>query len=430
VITARTVPPATVATTVPTPHPLLAAVFADLDRAAVPWCVLRGADELDAPHGDVDLVVGAGDRTAVDRIVSHRGFVRIPAWGYGSHRAFVAFSDADGTWLKLDIVTRLDFGPYFELRTSLASRALAGRRRLGAIAVPSPDDEFWALLLHCLLDKGTVTPRHQASLQRLAPLAHDAGPVAAFVARWLPEGWAPERVRAAAREGDRTELDALAVVLEDTMRGRQPVRTRATVLRNRWARRAGRVGLPKRPGLTVALLAPDGAGKSTAVARLRGALPLPVQTIYMGLYPRDQRSPTTRVPGVGTLVRLVRQWRGYLLGRRYRRSGWTVLFDRYCYDARLSEGHRGGLHRLRSWALGHACPPPDLTVVLDAPGAVLYRRKPEHAPEDLERRRQGYLTLAARSGWTVVDASKDLEDVQRDLSGVIWQALRTRVGRS
>jgi hypothetical protein len=176
------------------------------------------------------------------------------------------------------------------------------------------------------------------------------------------------------------------------------------------------------PGITVALLAPDGAGKSTAIDRLRGAVPLPVETVYMGLYGRDRRPAQAPVPGFGTLVRLLRQWRGYLIGRRHRRRGSIVLFDRYCYDARLSDPGDGALRRLRSWVLGHACPPPDLTVVLDAPGPVLHRRKPEHPAEELEERRQGYLRLAGRHEWHVIDAARDVQQVERELSGLIRRA--------
>ena len=53
-----------------------------------------------------------------------------------------------------------------------------------------------------------------------------------------------------------------------------------------------------RPRLTVALVGPDGAGKSTISARLRqAALPAPVKTIYMGvnLEASTLMLPTTRL---------------------------------------------------------------------------------------------------------------------------------------
>jgi hypothetical protein len=193
----------------------------------------------------------------------------------------------------------------------------------------------------------------------------------------------------------------------------------------RWRRRLARSkspGLTARPGVTVALLAPDGAGKSTAIARLRHTIPLPVRTLYMGLYSREHPIPGAPLPGIGTLVRLMRQWRGYLLGRQYRRRGDVVLFDRYCHDARLRQGQGPWFRRVRTWMLGHACPTPDLTVVLDAPGELLHSRKPEHDAAELEQRRQGYLALARRFGWLVVDASQQQQVVERQLEREIWAA--------
>jgi thymidylate kinase len=406
----------------PTPHPSLAAVFAELDRRGVAWCVLRDADELDAPHGDVDLLVGAADAEIVSTVVRERGFVPSRAWGRGSHRAFVSYSSTDASWLKLDVVTRLDFGRFSEYPTELAAQVLARRRPLGPVTVPDPADEFWLLWLHCLLDKSEMPPRHADSLRRLASSARPDGPVAASVASSLPTRDLDGIVLAAARGHG---ADVTAAELTSSWRQRRPARTGLVVHRNRWLRRLARAGVPPRRGVTVALLAPDGAGKSTAVARLRGSLPIQVRDIYMGLYPRGQRRVGPAVPGLGVLVRLSRQWRGYLLGRHHRRTGRVVIFDRYCYDARLQAGG-SLLRRSRRWLLGHACPPPDLTLVLDAPGALLHRRKAEHPPEELEHRRQGYLDLARRFGWHIVDASRSADEVEAELTQQIWRIYRAR----
>jgi thymidylate kinase len=184
--------------------------------------------------------------------------------------------------------------------------------------------------------------------------------------------------------------------------------------------------VPRRRGLLVALLAPDGAGKSTAVAALHASLPPPVHEVYLGLYSRERPVRGALVPGSATLVRLVRQWRGYLEAARHRRRGAIVLLDRYCYDARLREGEGGWLRRARTWVLGHACPAPDVTIVLDAPGEILHRRKPEHPVEELEGRRRGYLDLAARYGWRVVDASQPLTTVHTELEATVLEAVSLR----
>ena len=76
--------------------------------------------------------------------------------------------------------------------------------------------------------------------------------------------------------------------------------------------------------------------------------------------------------------------------------GRFVIYDRYVYDSWLAPRVRSVHKRIRRWLLDSACPAPDLVVLLDAPGELLYRRKGEHSVEWIEQQRQGYLSLADR----------------------------------
>jgi hypothetical protein len=401
------------------PHPLLGAVFEAFDRRGVRWCVLRAADELDAPGGDVDLLVAAGDLRKVHEVVTAHGYLPLAARGQGSHRAFVIRSPRDGRWLKLDIVTRLDLGRRHQHPTGLAAAVLTRRRHVGELPVPDAADGFWLLVLHLLLDKDHVTTAHLRRLATAAEAAGERGPVAGFVAALLPASCDLAAVREAARDERWATIEPrLRAALRVAARRRRPLTSRRRAATNRLLGRAARAGLLPRPGLTVAVLAPDGAGKSTAIEQLTTAFPVPVRSLYLGLYPRDRRR--TRIRGAGALGRLLRQWWGYFHGVRHRRAGRIVLFDRHGFDARLPSTRRDARRRVRDWVLGHACPAPDVTVVLDAPGTVLHRRKGELDPAELERRRQGYRALAARYAWHVVDASRDQEAVHRDLTDLIW----------
>ncbi|MGH3091699.1 MAG: hypothetical protein ACRDOG_05135, partial [Gaiellaceae bacterium] len=51
------------------------------------------------------------------------------------------------------------------------------------------------------------------------------------------------------------------------------------------------------PGFTVALIGPDGAGKTTVARRLEGSLEGPVKYLYMGVNPdaSNHLLPTTRL---------------------------------------------------------------------------------------------------------------------------------------
>ena len=122
----------------------------------------------------------------------------------------------------------------------------------------------------------------------------------------------------------------------------------------------------RRRGLAVALLGPDGAGKSTLAQAIAESFPLPVRVVYMGLW-RD---------GVGPLRRPLLAWRAYATGAWHRALGRTVVFDRYCYDAWLPpRGRFLALKRAYFAFLARTCPRPDLTFVLDLPTEIAEARK-------------------------------------------------------
>jgi thymidylate kinase len=187
----------------------------------------------------------------------------------------------------------------------------------------------------------------------------------------------------------------------------------------------------RRRGLIVAVMGPDGAGKSTLVTGLPDALGHPSVVIYMGVNPESTTHslPTMRWAqrrGMnGTLLppavaRRVRKPAGrnralselrsavthlhrladlayrFRVGRRASRRGTVVIFDRYVYDARIDVllGKRSLQHRLYARAVTRWFPAPDLLLVLDAPAEVLFARKREHSVAWLDRLRAEYHALA------------------------------------
>ena len=64
---------------------------------------------------------------------------------------------ADG-WVKLDVVTRLTYRVGRELPGEVVDAVLGRIVTTNGLPRLAPDDEFWALALHCLLDRGAVPP--------------------------------------------------------------------------------------------------------------------------------------------------------------------------------------------------------------------------------------------------------------------------------
>jgi len=411
---------------------LLERILRAADRAGVEYAVLRdvaGLADLGG-RGEVDLLVRADHLDRWRGVLAPLGFADLDRRGHAPHHFFAAYDPACDGWLKLDVVTAVAYGaPYHALATDLADGCLRRRLRRGAVFALAPEDELVTLLLHCLLDKVAFAPKHRA---RLGELVLEAAPDAAagLLAILDSPGLAWPRVRAAIEAGAWDDLLTERAAVTARLAGRDPLGTRLRGARDRALRRWDRLRQLVRPRLpAVALLAPDGAGKSTLAEGLARSFYFGSRQIYMGLYQKDaRRSALARFKGLGVVGHVLTQWRRYAAGRFHRGRGRLVVFDRYTYDAYLpAQGPESASRRLRRWILAHACPAPDLVVLLDAPGHVLYARKGEHSPARLEAQRRAYLDLRARApGIVVVDATQDPDRVRRDVLSLIWRRYAAR----
>jgi thymidylate kinase len=229
-----------------------------------------------------------------------------------------------------------------------------------------------------------------------------------------------------------------------------------------------------RSGFTVALIGPDGAGKTTVARALPDHLKERAEYIYMGVNwdASDHLLPTTRLVqairrkkgrrltggppppsapappaplprrmargawGVLSLAnRLAEEWYRQLLAWVYVRRGVIVVFDRHFFSDYHAHDIAGGESRsitrmVHGFLLQRVYPKPDLVVFLDAPAEVLHRRKGEGTPESLEQRRQDYLALASlTSRFVTVDATNPLDEVIRSVASEVNQ-LATGRGRT
>jgi thymidylate kinase len=224
--------------------------------------------------------------------------------------------------------------------------------------------------------------------------------------------------------------------------------------------------------ISVALIGPDGAGKSTITELLEHEpMPAPVRRIYMGvnLEASSLMLPTTRLalaiksargrradmvapsqqpaPVTGgrversvkgglratrLLLWLAEEWFRQLVAEYHRRRGSIVVFDRHFYADYYhfdvaSQERRPVASRVHGWLLEHAYPKPDLVICLDAPGSVLFERKGEASAEWLEQRRRQYLQLAAVvPAFVVVDVDRPLDVVTHEVATVITEFFEKR----
>jgi thymidylate kinase len=184
-------------------------------------------------------------------------------------------------------------------------------------------------------------------------------------------------------------------------------------------------------GLWVALLGPDGAGKSSVIEGIgtgHAAGFAGCASYHLRPTVGAHRNSATRncdphgEPPRGTLISvcklvylLIANWSAYLtVVRPQVAMGKLVLFDRYFPDC-VADPKRYRLpascRRLAETIAG-LIPEPDLYVVLDAPASVLQRRKREVTFTESERQRNVYaMRLSGLPNAARVDAARPLARV-------------------
>jgi thymidylate kinase len=206
---------------------------------------------------------------------------------------------------------------------------------------------------------------------------------------------------------------------------------------------------------TVALVGPDGSGKSTVARRVVEGLSRTSRYRYMGvnletdvsvlpttrlvlelkrrrggrpdLTARFERTPRTSslarraarglVDGLRLAVWVSEEWYRQALVWNDERAGRLIVMDRHflcdaIVTAAAGPGDPAWASRLHVAMLRRLYPRPDHVVILDVPVETLQARRPDDDATDLQRRRAAYLGLAdAMPGVVIVDAAAPVDVV-------------------
>jgi thymidylate kinase len=407
---------------VPDVNSSLIMVFSELDNSGYPWVLLRGEADLVRPEGDVDLLISPELLPGLDGLLAGVGYRRVIALGHGSHRFYFRYVPDEDLWIKLDIVSDISFGQFQELNTDLASGCLQRRVARGPLWLPEARDQAWLQILHLVLDKGEIASARVEAARSAAALASAGDPVAAFLDRRLGDGTAGELL-GLLQSGSFDKVPARAATLKREWTGnRVPpwlIRTASKAQRRVGPRLKGR-------GPVIGALAPDGAGKTTLLHGLRSGCPLPSAYVYMGLWSSTPQDKWLQKIRGGFLVRKVfRILRAGLAARYHSLRGRVVLMDRLAFDALLPSAQaKGRLGAVTDAFALRFQPRPDLVLVLDAPGELMFARKGEHSPQILEEWRNAYLELAEDiSSSYVLDAGQSASLVRVKATGLLWNVV-------
>jgi thymidylate kinase len=436
-------------------------LFHALEEEKITYSLLRGFEELgeDAPEKEVDLLVKNPDLGAFAKTAAKLGFVELPRWGYEPHYFYVAYDREANTWLKLDVVTDLAYGkPIRWLKVDLAEHCLLQRCKVDPTYTLSPADEFVTLFFHCLLDKGHFREERRERLQALLREAEAKPQIKTAILekfdKYLPPAVNDQTISELISTDDRRALSKYRTAFSRKLFRSDPAgniyRKLGTVIKRRL-----RIFyfILKQRGLWIALLAPDGAGKTTLAHTLVGEQFLRARLIYMGtnLDSSTVGFPTSKwlkkqikrlenrkgiqrkillkpLKMIAYVNRLLEQWYRVGAGIYFKLSGRVVVFDRFVYDSHLAASAKSTGQKIRRWLIYGTCPPADATYLLDAPGEVLFKRKGEHSPVILEKQRQTFLSLQSKiPNMVIVDATQSADQVRGEILSNIWKMYGTRL---
>jgi thymidylate kinase len=385
-------------------------VLRRLGEAGIRHCVLRGGEDPWSDK-DLDVLVDPAAQPECEALLRASGFTLLPT---RSPFKRVALSYRGGRTVCLDLHWRaVQHGlVYMDEQTTL-DRSI----RVGGVHRLAPEEQLVHLVFHNLLRSGPLREASVAEIRRLLERPLDRAVIAGHLrSRRLLAAF--DRACAALQPMD----DETALASARAALGREARRSSFGNVR-RWLtlRLTSRFRLRRTGGL-IALVGPDGAGKSTVVAALHErvkALPgVTLQRTYLGPWGQMQTPlvPWLRrlgirpaldedVPRGGGLGGFVRRIRASVEGvcfylvtlcelyYRYmrqvfwqtRRGSWVVA-DRYVTDLRYLYKSDPITRYARTRAL--VCrlfPQPDLFVMLHNRPEVIVARKDQLSVEEVRR---------------------------------------------
>ncbi len=422
---------------IPTKASALMAALDVLEKSGVPYVVLHGYENFPEISGsDIDICI---DHTVSDRwvckllaenaaiigarVVSCRDGAIILAGETVGHSSFFLKLDLDRDYA----LKGLCFIP--------GSKILAARQTHATFHVPSPAHQVTGCLVTALIKRKFDSARTSrlSELYRADPLG-----AAREIGRLFPEAECEPLLRALADDEWEYVIASapqLSISLIARLGSKNPNALVARAVRT-LARRVGQLIRPQ--GLSVVVLGPDGAGKTSITDAIGGPDLLPVfdRSVCWGFVPPVHRliknQGSTSQPHAlpprslaGSLMK-AGYWLtfSFLLHPRthlMKARGGLVLYDRHFVDILVDA--RRYRYRGPAWvllAIWAIIPKPDLVVLLDAPAETIQKRKKELSVEETARQLRAYRKLVEElPNGLIIDANKPFAQVVKTLNYLI-----------
>lgn len=423
---------------------ILNAIFDLMDEEFLDkYVVMNKYDEV--PYklpSDLDMSVTPRDFVRLDGLMTHvaqrSGLLLVQKIWHGYQKCAYVFTPAAPTErfrLQLDFFT--DFSVKRTPRLIAWQEIQRSTRQYGRFTVPDYPVEYVFLVMRRVF-KDDFDVEHVQAVR--LPFAQDEARCRSRAAQVFPEPLC-EQLNALVAAGDAVALRVLRPALWQELRRYSKRQTSMAFTVKFWFNELRRFCFRARypVGMCVALLSPDGGGKSTVFERMAetcwGSF-YGIEKMYFRphlfrnpgmlnpLHPvpeaADNPDPHGRKPNglVKSLVRYFYYNLDYVLGynvkvRKKCVQKKLVVFDRYYYDyfvdlQRYQYSFPRFVPKMFAWMI----PTPDIIFVLEGTPEVLYARKKELPVEEIARQTKAYHAIVERyKNAVAVDVDRPIEDV-------------------
>ena len=421
-----------------TPATALAATLRVLEKSDFRYVVLHGYEGFpEISGGDIDICIegSATDKLILKLLRDNARELGCQVVSCRNGSVLLAGQNEQGHtfFLKLDLEHDYALNG---LRFIAGRDILSMRRKYRDFHVPSPAHELAGYLATMIVKSKFDTAR----TSRLANL-YQSDPTCSE--REIARLWSGEErtvLSSALASNDWTQVVLQAPELRKRLVALLNWRSPLVRLADHAKKFYGRLQRLARPqGLSVVVLGPDGAGKSSVTQAIGGPDLMPIfnRSVCWGFVPPLHRligrnhGPSSQPHGlparslIGSLLKsgywlvfsVLAHPRTYFMKAR----GGLVLYDRHFIDILVDatryrySGPFWILHTI--WRI---IPKPDLVVMLDAPVEEIQKRKKELSVEETARQLDAYRILVrALPNGIVINADKPFADVVADLNGQI-----------
>jgi len=427
-------------------------LFERLKAEGVVYAILRNYDTLPDtldPKGDLDLLISENNAASFQNILSQvvaekGGQVLFTRRRFHCSSTFIFVPGGQGLATWIDAFTSIATRGVPWLKTSSILQERIEQPR--GFFILSQGAEAATLLVKEVLGGRPVRTKYQ---EQIAALLQNAESAETFI-RVLTPSFGEKVARqmlefAKAKQWDQAFKKRRQwwwILLGSTLR-KEPLRQIGRFFQFLWGHIAQGF-LQSCPGGIVAVLGPDGVGKTTACRNLQARLkkwPFRKVLYYhgeFGVFPSlgkihrfitkpwrfsETGTPQHQLPEAGPLRAFIHliyyglefflAWPWVLWGRW---RGYCFIFDRFYYDFSLRSSHRW-LYRL----IIKIIPRPDLIILLSAPPLLVYERKQELTPIQIEKQLSTFETL--HSGAIIIGTEQSSEAIISQMEEALVKSL-------